>query len=102
MNNEVRVARIGQHPVERGGEPQAAIGLPQQENAPVAADIAPGETRLDFAAIKAGKLEQLLRTICHRRLASFKLPGFGLSNSTRSDYRAGRRCFFNPSVKYPG
>jgi hypothetical protein len=102
MHDEKRVTRIGQHRVERGDETEATVGLPQQENAPVAAHVASGETRLDLAAVKAGKLEQLLRTICHRRRASFLLLSLVLSNSTGSDYRARRRCFFNPGVKYPG
>jgi hypothetical protein len=66
------MARIGQHRVQRGDQTEAAIGLAQEQHAPVAADVAAGKTRLDLAAIKAGKLEQLLRTICHRRLGSFR------------------------------
>ena len=52
-----RVARIGQHPIQRGDEPQTLVGLAQEQHAPVAAHLAPGETRLDLATIKAGKLE---------------------------------------------
>jgi hypothetical protein len=71
VNNEARVARIGQHPVQRGDQTQAAICLAQEQHAPVAADLTPDETRLDFVAINAGKLEQLLRTTCRRCLVSF-------------------------------
>jgi len=54
VNNEVWVARIGQHPVQRGGETQAAIGLAQEQHAPVTAHVAPRETPLDLRRSKLG------------------------------------------------
>ena len=52
-----RMTRIGQHPVQRGHQTETAVGLAQEQHTPVAAHVAPAETRLDLAAIKAGKVE---------------------------------------------
>jgi hypothetical protein len=56
---------IRQHPVERFSEPKHAIYLPQQQHPAVAADVSTLEVRLDFAAIKAWKIQKFLLTFWH-------------------------------------
>jgi len=62
---KLRVARIGQRPVQRAGQPQPAIGLAQQHHAAVAGNIATLKTRLDFAPIEAWKSKKFVMTLWH-------------------------------------
>ena len=65
MRDEVRIARIGDDRIERADQPESAIGRPQHHHPAIAGDIAPGKTRLDFAAIEAWKREKFGVTFWH-------------------------------------
>jgi len=67
MGNEQRVTRIGEHGIQGGAQTQPPVGCAQEQDATVTADVAAGETRLNFAAIKAWKVEEFRRTIWHER-----------------------------------
>ena len=65
VGDEVRVPRIGDHRIERADQAQPAIHLPQHHHPAIAGDIAARETRFDFAAIEAWKMEQFGVTVWH-------------------------------------
>ena len=87
VGDQKRVARVAQPPIQGGAEAQAAVRLAQEQNAPVAGDVAAGEAGLDFTAIKAWKVAKVLRTIWHERS-----PGW-LWVRTTSTLAACRRDF---------
>jgi len=58
VRDEVRIARIGDPRVERADQAPPTIGRPQHPHPAIAGDLAPGKTRLDFAAIEAWKREK--------------------------------------------
>jgi hypothetical protein len=54
-----RIARIGQHGIQRLEQTEPAVGLAQQEETAVAGHVAAGEVGLDFTAIEAWKTRNL-------------------------------------------
>ena len=59
-------AGIGDGRVERRGEADPAVGLPQEQQAGVGGDVAGGELGDEFAAADAGKRDGRCGTVCHR------------------------------------
>jgi hypothetical protein len=65
MGDLRRIARIGQHRIECFDQSEAAIRFAQEQEAPIAGDIAARERGLDFPAIKAWKVELGCGTVWH-------------------------------------
>ena len=65
VGDQIGVARIVEHGVQSASEAQPPVGLPQEHQPAIAADVAPGETGFDFTTIKAWKIQKSLRTIWH-------------------------------------
>ena len=72
--DEFRIAPVQKTARQRAGEAQALINLPEQERAAIAAELAAGKIRDDFALTKFLKKQLPGETLC---LASC---GVGLSN----------------------
>ena len=65
VGDQIGIARIVKCRIEGAGETEPPVGLPQEHQPAVAADIAPGEIYFNFSAIKAWKIQRSLRTIWH-------------------------------------
>ena len=65
VGDQIGIARIVEHCVQSAGETDPPVGLAQEHQAAVAADVAPGEVGFDFTTIKAWKIQRSLRTIWH-------------------------------------
>ena len=65
MGDQRGIARIGQNRIKGFDQAEPPIGLPQQQNAAVAGNLASVKVRFNFATIKAWKTEFFLGTVWH-------------------------------------